>query len=161
MKFLAKMSLALVGVTAIFSCESLASNIELQVMQGEVLVDQGKGLVSVKSAAEVAPGSRIVMRGDSAAVLNYAAEQCFVRLAPASIIHITTEAPCATGSFAASSQNTIIEPVNGTYAYIPPPPPGGGVAAFIAGGSFVGVSTLATIYSLVEVADEGQPVSTY
>jgi hypothetical protein len=158
-----KMSLNVVlltaGLTLLASGIANAGSIELQVMQGDVLVDQGEGLVPVKESAVIIPGSRVVMRDNSAAVLNYAEDQCFIRLAPASVINITEEAPCANGSFAATSRTTLIEPANGVYEVLPPPPPQAGVSALIAGGGFAATVAFVGVYSIVSEEMKDKPVS--
>jgi hypothetical protein len=142
---------------------AFAAGIELQVLQGDVLLDQGEGLVAVHGTTTLAPGSKLVMRENGAALLNYIDEQCFIRLAPASVTRIAKVAPCASGSFAAVSKTTIIEPANGVYEVLPPPPPGyesAGIAPLIAGGGFAAAAALSFIYVQVN-AEKDKTISHY
>lgn len=99
---------------------SWASNIELQVMQGDVLVNDGSKVAHFTGTRQLAVGSLLVMREKSVALLTYVDHQCFVRLVPNSMMRITETPPCEAKSFAASSKTALILPANGVYEVIPP-----------------------------------------
>lgn len=71
MRIAGKLFFTVSFVLAASSCQALAEKIELQIMQGEVLVDAGFGMTAVSGTVELVEGNRVVLRENSAAMLTY------------------------------------------------------------------------------------------
>jgi hypothetical protein len=120
---------------------SAGSIVELQVIQGKVLVDQGEGLKVFEGIKNrIKPNSKLVMLEKSVAVLNYVDEQCFVPLAPESMVRVSGIAPCASKSVKNRNKTVTIEPANGAYTHVAASPAALHAAAispmFVGGGFF-------------------------
>jgi hypothetical protein len=150
-------------VLAASSCQALAEKIELQIMQGEVLVDAGFGMTAVSGTVELVEGNRVVLRENSAAMLTYTEQQCFTRLEPAAVVNITADAPCASDSFASVSKGAVIVPANGVY--VPADlasAPAGSTSTLIAGGAFIAAVGATFVFNQVTRSEKSPtPLSTY
>ena len=106
-------------------------NVTLMAIEGNVLVNQGKGFELAMDAVELNVGDRIMVGENSSAVLSYAT--CRVKIMGGNVVTIAKDAPCLTGTVSEDAAIPVV-PAAAFGGFVQP----GVVLGQFAGG-FVGV----------------------
>jgi hypothetical protein len=126
-----RFALALVAFLYGVSVAASAFGATVQVLQGQVLINQGQGYRMVQGSTEAGPGDTIVANPGGAAEIIYP-NGCTIKVLPQSVVAVSVQSPC-------KAEQPPAEP--------PPPPDAPGIStttiligsAAIAGGIVAGV----------------------
>ena len=98
---------SMLGLSSAMAASNLA---EIGLIQGKVLVNQGKGFVALIDGAALKAGDRVMVGKDSSAQISYN-NGCAVSVNSASVVTVASVAPCDAGQFVAASSSNLIAPV--------------------------------------------------
>ena len=88
----------LVASVLSMNCVQAASNVaEISSIQGKVLVNQGKGFVTLANSSILNAGDRVMVGKKSSAVIAYA-NGCVVTVGATKVVTVGKSAPCKSGS---------------------------------------------------------------
>jgi hypothetical protein len=105
----------LIGISSAHAAAGVA---QLDQVRGKVLVNHGKGFVAAVASMPLNPGDRIMVAEDSSATIHYAAADCSISLAPASVVTVKKAAPCAPGEVVGAADSVLVTPTLGSGAPI-------------------------------------------
>jgi hypothetical protein len=106
------------------------SYVSLIAVEGNVLVNQGKGFEPVSGVVDLKVGDRVMVGENSQAVLSYST--CRVKIKSGNVVTIVKDAPCLTGTVSEDATIPVVPGVLGGFVH-----PGFVVGQFA--GGFVGV----------------------
>jgi hypothetical protein len=129
----------------------------LEVIQGPVFVDQGKGLIAVDRFTLLRSGDRILIKEGSTALLVNKSAGCVLSLREAGMFEAPDMSNCHTGQASVMKTNVTITPANGVYVAAP----ASNFGAVAAGLGFVAVAGAAAVYSSLTESATDEPVSSF
>jgi hypothetical protein len=92
-----RLALALVAFLFGVSVTAQAFAATVQVLQGQVLINQGQGYRMVQGSTEASPGDTVVVNPGGAAQIVYS-NGCTIKVLPQSVVAISPQSPCQAAS---------------------------------------------------------------
>jgi hypothetical protein len=131
----------------------------LEVMTGEIFVNQGQGLEAVSSKAVVESNAQIILKAGSAALLVSEDGTCVFSLREEGVYKVPALHDCKLGQAAVLASGIMVSPANGVYTTALPAGEAGLPGSAMYAG--LGFATTVAVIATYSVAFGEKPVSGY